>query len=164
MTLDRASELPTAHIHTQSLSLSTRHKCLKHDVNVLHPVHQRHMLWVCMLSVCLLCLFKDCIETCYMSIVLYLPITSVSHFFKFCLMALGPPSLLGAPFLGVKRPGREADHSLPSSAEVKNALSCISTPQYTFMAWPLSEAQGQLYLYLFTLIYFINLRVNLVPL
>jgi hypothetical protein len=26
-------------------------------------------------------------------------------------------------FLGVKRPGREADHSPPSSAEVKNALS-----------------------------------------
>jgi hypothetical protein len=36
----------------------------------------------------------------------------------------GPPSLLsngvpGALSLGVKRPGREADHSPPSSAEVK---------------------------------------------
>jgi hypothetical protein len=30
--------------------------------------------------------------------------------------------------LGVKRPGREADHSPPSSAEVKNAWSYISTP------------------------------------
>jgi hypothetical protein len=29
--------------------------------------------------------------------------------------------------LGVKRPGREADHSPPSSAEVKNAWSYIST-------------------------------------
>jgi hypothetical protein len=30
--------------------------------------------------------------------------------------------------LEVKRPGREADHSLPSSAEVKNAWSYTSTP------------------------------------
>jgi hypothetical protein len=33
----------------------------------------------------------------------------------------------GALSLGVKRPGREADHSPQSSAEVKNAWSCIST-------------------------------------
>jgi hypothetical protein len=38
-------------------------------------------------------------------------------------------------FPGVKRPGREADHSPPSSAEVKNTWSCISTPKYVFMAW-----------------------------
>jgi hypothetical protein len=31
----------------------------------------------------------------------------------------GPPSLQGALSLGVKWPGREADHSPPSSAEVK---------------------------------------------
>jgi hypothetical protein len=31
-------------------------------------------------------------------------------------------------YLGVKRPGREADHSPPSSAEVKNTWSYISTP------------------------------------
>jgi hypothetical protein len=30
--------------------------------------------------------------------------------------------------LGVKRPGRKADHSPPSSAEVKNAWSYTSTP------------------------------------
>jgi hypothetical protein len=36
--------------------------------------------------------------------------------------------------LGVKRPEREYDHSLPSSAEV-NAWSYISTPQYAFMAF-----------------------------
>jgi hypothetical protein len=29
--------------------------------------------------------------------------------------------------LGVKWPGREADHSSPSNAEVKNAFSCTST-------------------------------------
>jgi len=37
-------------------------------------------------------------------------------------------------FAGVKRPGREANHLSASSAEVKNAWFCISTPQYIFMA------------------------------
>jgi hypothetical protein len=37
--------------------------------------------------------------------------------------------------LGVKRPEREADHSPPSSAEVKNAWSYTSAPQHAFMAW-----------------------------
>jgi hypothetical protein len=32
-------------------------------------------------------------------------------------------------------PGGKADHSSPSSAEVKNAWSCTSTPPYVFMAW-----------------------------
>jgi hypothetical protein len=46
--------------------------------------------------------------------------------------ALGPtqPPLQwvpGATSLGVKRPGREADHSLPSSADVKNAWNHTST-------------------------------------
>jgi hypothetical protein len=34
----------------------------------------------------------------------------------------------GALSVGVKRPGREANHSPPSSAEVKNAWSYASTP------------------------------------
>jgi hypothetical protein len=50
--------------------------------------------------------------------------------------------------LGVKRAGREADHSHPCSAEVKNACSCTSTLQYAFMVWCSVKAQGQLYLYL----------------
>jgi hypothetical protein len=37
------------------------------------------------------------------------------------------PMVPGALSLGVKRPGREADHSPPSSAEVKNAWSNTST-------------------------------------
>jgi hypothetical protein len=41
----------------------------------------------------------------------------------------------GAYSLGVKWPGREADRSSLSSAEVKNAWSYTSTPQYFFMAW-----------------------------
>lgn len=36
--------------------------------------------------------------------------------------------------LGVKRPGRESDHSPPTSAVVKNYRSCTSTPLYAFTA------------------------------
>jgi hypothetical protein len=45
------------------------------------------------------------------------------------------PMGTGVSFSGVKRPGCEADHSPPSSAEVKNAWSYTSTPQYVFMEW-----------------------------
>jgi hypothetical protein len=53
---------------------------------------------------------------------------------------LGPthPSIqwvLGALSPGVKRPGREADHSPHSSAEVQNAWSHTSTHPYVFVAW-----------------------------
>jgi hypothetical protein len=41
----------------------------------------------------------------------------------------------GVLSLGVKLPGREADYSPPFSAEIKNAWSCTSIPQYVFMAW-----------------------------
>jgi len=37
--------------------------------------------------------------------------------------------------LGVKRPGREADHSPPSNTAVKNAWSYTSTPQYALTVW-----------------------------
>jgi len=40
----------------------------------------------------------------------------------------------GAFSAGVRRPGREADHSPPSSAEIRNAWNCISTPLHVFMA------------------------------
>jgi hypothetical protein len=54
-------------------------------------------------------------------------------------LALGPTQpptqrVPGALSPWVKRPGRDADHSPPSSAEV-NAWSYTSTPQYAFMAW-----------------------------
>jgi hypothetical protein len=54
-----------------------------------------------------------------------------------CLVLTQPPIqwVPGALSLGVKRSGREADHSPPSSAKVKNAWSYTSTPQYIFMAW-----------------------------
>jgi hypothetical protein len=42
--------------------------------------------------------------------------------------------------------GCEADHSHPSSTEVKNAWICNSTPQYAFKAWCSVKAQGLFYL------------------
>jgi hypothetical protein len=66
----------------------------------------------------------------------------------------GPPNLLYNGYRrlfpwGVKRPGCEADHSSPTSAEVKKMWIYISTPPYAFMAYCLiSQTQGQLYLYL----------------
>jgi len=35
----------------------------------------------------------------------------------------------------IKRPDRQADHSPPSSAEIKNAWSYNSTDPYVFLAW-----------------------------
>jgi hypothetical protein len=57
--------------------------------------------------------------------------------------ALGPtqpPNQLdpGALSLGVKRPGPEADHSLPSSAEVEKAWSYTSIPPIRFHSVVLS--------------------------
>jgi hypothetical protein len=51
--------------------------------------------------------------------------------------ALGPTQppirwVPGALSLGIKRPGREADHSPPSSTEVKHAWSYTSTPPIRF--------------------------------
>jgi hypothetical protein len=47
--------------------------------------------------------------------------------------ALGPtqPPIQGVP--GVKQPGREADHSPPTSAEVKKTCVYTSTPSYVLV-------------------------------
>jgi hypothetical protein len=52
----------------------------------------------------------------------------------------GSPNLpiqwvLGTLSPGLKRPGREPDHPLPASAEVKKMWIYTSTPPYAFMAW-----------------------------
>jgi hypothetical protein len=52
----------------------------------------------------------------------------------------GPPNLLsdvyrGAISPGIKRPGREANHSPSSSTEFKNAWSYTSIHTNIFMAW-----------------------------
>jgi hypothetical protein len=45
------------------------------------------------------------------------------------------PAATEGSFPGVKRLGREANHSPPSSTEIKNAWSYTSIPLYVFMAW-----------------------------
>jgi hypothetical protein len=50
----------------------------------------------------------------------------------------------GALSLGVKRPGREAEHSPPSSAEVKNAWGYTSAPPYALMEWCLFKHRDNL--------------------
>jgi hypothetical protein len=62
--------------------------------------------------------------------------------FLFCtsfILVLGPtqPAIKWVPealSLGVKWPGREADHSSPTSAEVKKTWIYTSTPRFDFMA------------------------------
>jgi hypothetical protein len=52
------------------------------------------------------------------------------------------PMGTGDSLPGVKRPWSESDHSLPSSAEVKNAWGIPPLLQYALMAWCLVKAQG----------------------
>jgi hypothetical protein len=71
--------------------------------------------------------------------------------------ALGPtkPPIQWVPgtlSLGLRLPGREANHSPPSNVEVKNAWSYTSIPQYAFMAWCSVKIQGHLYLYIIIII------------
>jgi len=54
----------------------------------------------------------------------------------------------GGLFPGLKRQGREADHSRKCSAEVQNLWSYTSTPSYIFMAWYLVKHRDK-----FTLTY-----------
>jgi hypothetical protein len=44
------------------------------------------------------------------------------------------PMGTGGDFPGVKRQGREADHSPPACAEAKKVWICITTPPYASMA------------------------------
>jgi hypothetical protein len=54
---------------------------------------------------------------------------------------------------GLKRQGREADHSPPPSAEVRKGGAIPPLPPYVFMAWCLTNyAQGQLYLFVLPLL------------
>jgi hypothetical protein len=76
-------------------------------------------------------------------------------------MALGPTQppiqwVPGALSLDVKQLGREADHSPPSSAEVKECVEVYLHSQYAFMTWCLVKAQRQLYflpIYIYIYIY-----------
>jgi hypothetical protein len=76
----------------------------------------------------------------------------ISLFIAVFRTALGPTQppfqwLSGALSLGVKRLVRGADHSPPSSAEVKNAWSYTSIPPTRLHGVVLSQAHGRLYLF-----------------
>jgi hypothetical protein len=60
--------------------------------------------------------------------------------------------------MGVKLPGREADHSLPSMAEVKECVVLYLHPQYVFMAWCLVKHRDT-----FTLLYLPNAKQKRLP-
>jgi hypothetical protein len=53
---------------------------------------------------------------------------------------------VGALSLKAKRPRREADHSPPSKAEVKNARRYASIPPYAFMAWYVVKPRDNFYI------------------
>jgi hypothetical protein len=55
---------------------------------------------------------------------------------RLVLWPIQPPIqwLLGALSMGVKQPGREADHPPPTCAEVRNTWIYTSTPPHVFMA------------------------------
>jgi hypothetical protein len=55
-------------------------------------------------------------------------------FFLFTTASRPVRGTIQSPIQWVKRPGREADHSSPSTAEVKNPWSYNSPPPYVFMA------------------------------
>jgi hypothetical protein len=59
----------------------------------------------------------------------------------------------GALFPGVKRPGREADHSPPASAEAKKNWIYTTSPPYAFI-------EGQLYLIMILLLSLVLCHVD----
>jgi hypothetical protein len=88
-------------------------------------------------------------------------------------LLLGPSQSLTELEPGVKQPGCEADHSPPSSAEVRNAWSCTFPPPYVFMVCCLIEqrtclhdmllsyTQGQFCLHQFVNIVDMLLQINM---
>jgi hypothetical protein len=120
-----------------------------------HPIHSRKVIcflpvftnscWTCILH----CSCSSCIEKWniyfipHNSIQEYRILNVVSSISTLFSTSSRPPSgatqppiqwVPGALSLGVKRLGREADHSLPASAEVKKMWIYTSTPPYSFMA------------------------------
>jgi hypothetical protein len=60
----------------------------------------------------------------------------INYYYYYC-SGVHPTSYTmgtGSSFQRVKRPGREAEHSPPTSAEVKKMWIYTSTPPYAFMA------------------------------
>jgi len=69
---------------------------------------------------------------------------------KCCVYILYLPPI---QWVGVKRPGREADHVPPSSAEVESAWNCTTTSPYVFMTLYLVKHRDNFTLLYFTLLY-----------
>jgi hypothetical protein len=96
------------------------------------------------------------IKRMFYQFMLYLFKVGIFVFTTASRTALGPtqPPIQWVPAvlsLGVQRLGREAEHSPPSSAEVKNVWSYTSTPQYVFTAWCLVKHRDfTFYLYFLT--------------
>jgi hypothetical protein len=82
----------------------------------------------------------------------------LTELYAFLKKSWYPPTFLSdgyrGLFPGVKQPEPEANHSLPCSAEVKNAWSYTST--YVFVAWCLVLSTG----YVFMAWYLFKLRGN----
>jgi hypothetical protein len=64
--------------------------------------------------------------------------------------------------LGIKRPGREADHSPPCSAEVRMRGAIFPLPQYVYMAWCLLKHRGNFMLSHFCFWTFCRFRQQIV--
>jgi hypothetical protein len=62
--------------------------------------------------------------------------------------------------LGVKRPGREADHPPHLVPRSKNAWSYTSTPQYAFVAWCLVKHRDNFTFYVYSPICQVAAKMN----
>jgi hypothetical protein len=64
--------------------------------------------------------------------------------------------LPGALFPVVKHLGSEADHSLPSSAEIRNVWCYTPTPHYVFLVWCLVKHRDS---FTFTFVNHVSLKL-----
>jgi hypothetical protein len=75
-------------------------------------------------------------------------------------LILGPTQppvqcVLGALSLGIKQPGHEADHTPPSTADIKNGGANLHSP-YIFMAWCLIKQKYNLMLQILLLMIYLH--------
>jgi hypothetical protein len=80
-------------------------------------------------------------------------------FFPLRLLCDPPSPIQWIP--GALAPGHEPEHSPPFSAEIKNAWSYTSTPQYVFMAWCLVKHRDNYYYLVLRSVYGICLNEQL---
>jgi hypothetical protein len=120
--------LLTDEVNTVAKSLfhNTQHKS---RVTVFHlRLHSYFLAWKC-----------DAFKRVGL-VVLQLELKSV-FYLVIPRMVVGPTQ---PPIQWVKQPGRETDHSLPTSAKFKSAWSYTFTPQYILMVWCLVKHRNNL--------------------